>query len=112
MSAPAKGRASLSGGQILRTARATMGRFGIERLKTGVVVVGGSMATGCARAAGAKAVKATVGATVLEPASSAQHIAEMVTPSDAQQSSAAISEQTRHGHRAMTRLNTATAHRP
>lgn len=111
MSAPAKGRASLSGGQILRTARATMGRFGICGLRTGAAGAA-SMAIGCARAAGAKAVKATVGATVLEPASSAQHIEEMVTPSDAQQSSAAISEQTRHGHRARTRLNTATAHRP
>lgn len=89
-----------------------MGRVGIGRTKnrTGVAV---STATGCASAKpGAKARTVADGTTDLEPESSPQHVPAIVGPSDVQQSSAAIWEQTRQGHSARTRLKTVTAKRP
>jgi len=111
MGAPLAG-ARFVGGQILKTARAMMGRVGsgCENTDTGTAA---SIVTGCA-GAGAEATARTVadGTAVLEPESLAQHIPPIESPSDAQQSSAAIWGQTRQGHSAKTRLNPATANRP
>ena len=89
-----------------------MGRVGIGWVKAEAGVAA-SITTGRESARpGAKAVAVIEGTTVLEPESSAQHIPEMEIPSDAQQSSAAISAHKRQGHSTRTRLNAVTANRP
>jgi hypothetical protein len=112
MSAPAQRVRLPSGGQILNTARATTGRIGSGCESTGTSVAR-SMDMGCA-GAGPEAAARTVadGTTVLEPESPAQHIPPIESPSDAQQSSAAIWAQVRQGHSAKTKLDTITARRP
>ncbi len=72
-----------------------------------------SIVMGCA-GAGPEATARTVadGTTVREPESLAQHIPPIESPSDAQQSSAAIWGQTKQGHSARTRLKAATANKP
>ena len=112
MSAPLqRGRVS-SGGQILNTARATMGRVGSGCESTGTSTAA-SIVMGCAGARPeAKARTVAEGTTVLEPESLAQHIPPIESPSDAQQSSSAIWAQVRQGHNAKTTLNTITARRP
>lgn len=99
-------------GQILNTARATVGRVGTWSTRTAPGRVA-SIATGCAAREPEATMRTVVdGAAVLEPPSLTQQAPLIEGPSEAQQSSAAVWAQVRQGHSAKTRLNTIMAKRP